>query len=238
MDKVANGEAAYDYVEVMACDGGCVGGDGQACIVNEDESVEHALRVRAQDLKYIESRRAAKAADMSASATMLARAWSDLERRGDVYDEPIDWNALFESITQSILEQMSAEEVVEEAPAEEIVEEEIIEEIIEEVAVAEAEEAVEEEVVEEVIEEVAPIVEEEVVEEVAPIVEEEVIEEVAPIIEEEVEEIEEIFDEAEEDCDVCDDCEAEFTVDGKRNPYYRRLSGRERRKLKRKRKNS
>ena len=33
--------------------------------------------------------------------------------------------------------------------------------------------------------------------------------------------VEEIFDEAEEDCDVCDDCEAEFTADGKRNPYYR-----------------
>ena len=31
--KIENGEATYDYVEVMACNGGCVAGDGQACVI-------------------------------------------------------------------------------------------------------------------------------------------------------------------------------------------------------------
>jgi len=176
--KIEKGEVSYDYVEVMACSGGCVGGDGQACVLGEGESVEHAVKARAQSLKYIESRRAAKAADMSASATTLARAWTDLERRGEIDCQPIDWNALFESITERFFEEISAQ-TQEETPIEEAVEvpqEESVEEtveIIEETAPIKEVEEVVEEAVEEVVEEITETVEETLLEN-EKVVEEEV----------------------------------------------------------------
>ena len=120
MQRVENGEADYDYVEVMACDGGCVGGDAQACVINEDESVEQAVKLRTQGLKYIESKRAAKAADMSAAATMLARAWTDLLRNGGVQDEIVDWDALFEEVAVEFISENA--ELVENDAAEEVAE--------------------------------------------------------------------------------------------------------------------
>ncbi len=39
MEALENGEAAYDYVEVMACPGGCVGGGGQPIHEGEERAV-------------------------------------------------------------------------------------------------------------------------------------------------------------------------------------------------------
>ena len=116
---------------------------------------EMTKKARAQGLKYLETRRAAKASDMSASATMLARAWTDLERRGEVYGEAIDWDALFASLTEIVYEEIVEEiPATDESPVEEVVEEiveEIAEEVVEEIPAAEA---VVEETAEEIVEEV------------------------------------------------------------------------------------
>ncbi len=40
LDKIRAGEASYDFVEVMACPGGCVGGGGQPIIANTERAEE------------------------------------------------------------------------------------------------------------------------------------------------------------------------------------------------------
>jgi hypothetical protein len=154
-------------------------------VIGEDEKVEQVVKLRAQGLKYIESKRAAKAADMSASATMLARAWTDLVRNGDVQNESIDWDALFDEVAVDFISENA--EIVEDF-ADDVVAEETVEEV-----------ATEEVVVEEIVESVEAV-------------------------EEEAEEIAETTEEAE--------------VADKKDPYYTRLSGRDRRKMKRKKKNN
>jgi NADH-quinone oxidoreductase subunit G len=42
IEKTRSGEAAYDFVEVMACPGGCVGGGGQPIIDGEELAGERA----------------------------------------------------------------------------------------------------------------------------------------------------------------------------------------------------
>ena len=40
IDKIERGEAQYDFVEVMACPGGCVGGGGQPIHEGEELAFE------------------------------------------------------------------------------------------------------------------------------------------------------------------------------------------------------
>lgn len=282
--RVEKGEVFYDYVEVLACSGGCVGGDGQACVVGENESLEYAAKLRARALKQIENKRATKAADMNATAITLARAWSDLERGGIAQEEPIDWETLFaetalqfltenavladdeevceedvcpcvcdeaetecpceeETVCEEVVEETPAEEPIEESPVEEILAEESIE-VTAEIAIEEEEEEIPEEIPEEIFEEI----EEEIIEEIPEIIEEDSIleadsieealalpvEDVAETAAEEI--VEEVMDEEVEDIEE----EAEELVQSGKapiDPYHRRLSGRDRRKLKRQRKN-
>ena len=153
----------------------------------------------------------------------------------EVVEETVEEVA--EEIVEETVEEV-AEEIVEEAVEE--VAEEVVEETVEEVAEEIVEEAVEEvaeEIVEETVEEVAEEVVEEAVEEVSEEIVEEAVEEVAEeIVEETVEEVaEEVVEEAVEEVALEDASEEELA---KRDPYYRRLSSKERRKLKRKNKNN
>ena len=157
-----------------------------------------------------------------------------------VEEAPVEEPVVEEVVEEAPVEEPVVEEVVEETPVEEPVVEEVVEEApVEEPVVEEVvEEApVEEPVVEEVVEEVP--VEEPVVEEVveeAPVEEpvvEEVVEEPAPVSKEEIE------------AEMCHVEElltvpmSELTPAQKaaRNIYYRRLSTRDRHKLKRLKKN-
>ena len=172
----------------------------------------------------------------------------------EVVEEVVE-EAPVEEVVEEIVEE-TVEEVVEETPVEEVVEEvaeeiveETVDEVIEETPVEEVVEEVTEEIVEEAVEEVieeAPV--EEVVEE-APV--EEVVEEVAEeIVEETVEEVvvEEVVEEPAETVSE-EEIAAEMSrveellmvavedltpaQKAARNIYYRRLSTKDRRKLKR-----
>ena len=258
LSEIANGTSDYDFVEIVASEGGCIAGDAQPY----DDPM--TLKLRALGLWYMDSRRAARSAEISPSSASLYNAYTRLRWENEAVDPEVDLTPevvecvcaeevieeiveepIVEQVIEEIVEEPVVEEVVEEIVEEPVVEEvveeiveepiveEVIEEIVEEPVVEEViEEIVEEPIVEEVIEEIAeePIVEE-VVEEIAeePIVEE-VVEEIAeePIVEEvavtEIEELDEDFDEENQE---------EYLEDGKRNPYYRRLSRKERRKIKR-----
>ncbi len=172
----------------------------------------------------------------------------------EVVEEPVAEEApIEEAVEEPVVEEAPVEEtveepVLEEAPVEETVEEPVVEETpveetVEEPVVEEApvEETVEEPVVEEApVEETVeePVLEEAPVEEVVeePVVEETPVEEVVeePVVEEAP--VEEVVEEP-----VAEDAPVEETVeeddeDG-RNPYSRRLSTRERRKIRNKKKN-
>ncbi len=147
----------------------------------------------------------------------------------EVVEEVVE--APVEEVVEEVVE-TPVEEVVEEvaeAPVEEVVEEVVetpVEEVVEEVVETPVEEVVEEVVetpVEEVVEEVVETPVEEVVEEVAEAPVEEVVEEVAEAP------VEEVIEKVEE-APVEDDDEEALA---KRDPYYRRLSTKQRRKLKR-----
>ena len=174
-------------------------------------------------------------------------------------EEPVE-EVVEEVVEETPVEEV-VEEVVEETPVEEVVEEvaatetEVVEEVAEEPVVEVVEEVVEETPVEEVVEEVieeAPVEEpvEEVVEE--PVVEE--VAEEAPVEEEPEEEVvltadkeaelmqqvsaEELAEEMKHVEELLDVAEEDLTLAQKlaRAHYYRRLSTKERRKLKRLRK--
>lgn len=49
IDKIERGEAQYDFVEVMACPGGCVGGGGQPIREGEELAFE-----RGKNLYYLD----------------------------------------------------------------------------------------------------------------------------------------------------------------------------------------
>ena len=143
--------------------------------------------------------------------------------------EPIE--EVVEEIVEEPVEEV-VEEIVEE-PAEEVVEEiedEPIEEVVEEIVEEPIEEVIEV-IVDEPIEEVVKEIEEEPVEEVVEEIVEEPIEEVVEeSVDEPIEEVvEEIVDEPVEEV-------VEETVkkdEPKQDPYYRRMSNRDRRKMKR-----
>ncbi len=236
LSEIANGTSDYDFVEIVASEGGCIAGDAQPY----DDPM--TLKLRALGLWYMDSRRAARSAEISPSSASLYNAYTRLRWENEAVDPEVD-------LTPEVVECVCVEEIVEEPIVEEVVEEiveepiveEVVEEIVEEHIVEEVvEEIVEEPIVEEVIEEIVeePIVEEVIEEIVEEPVVEEVIEEIAeePIVEEVVEEIvEEVavteIEELDEDFDEED--QEEYLEDGKRNPYYRRLSRKERRKIKR-----
>ena len=216
LEEQKNGEVAYDFVEFKK-DGGCLCKIG---LENCEDKVQ-AAKLRAVGLRYLSKARTAVSADTCPTAASLLRTWENMVSTGEAFEEN-------EPFTEEIYEDEYIEEAVEEI-VEEILAEEAVEEIVEEPAAEETvEEIVEEPVVEETVEE---IVEEPAVEEaVEEIVEEPVAEETAeeiveePAVEEAVEEIveEPAVEEVEEFCG--------------RDPYSRRLSTRERRKIRNKKK--
>jgi uncharacterized membrane-anchored protein YjiN (DUF445 family) len=177
------------------------------------------LKLRGLGLRFLDKARAARSADVNSYAALALKEWGAMVRSGEAVAENTP-------ITEEELTPALVEEIVEET-VEEVVEE-VVEEAVEEVA---------EEVVEETVEEVAEEIVEEAVEEVAEEIVEETVEEVAEeIVEETVEEVaEEVVEETVEEVALEDASEEELA---KRDPYYRRLSSKERRKLKRKNKNN
>ena len=260
MADVQAGAKAYDYVEVTACAGGQI---GFGCNLNSQDG-EMTRRLRKLGLQYLDTARAARSADCSTAAEVVVKEWNVMCRNGeaaayDAIDEIVDdydEEEIIEDIVEETIEE-SVEEIVEavteeEAP-EEIIEE-IVEEIVEEVVEEVVEEAIEEEPTEEVVEEVIEeVIEEEPAEEVVEEVVEEVIEEEPaeevveePVIEEPVveepvvkvtkEEIEAEMEHVEELLAVAME---DLTPAQKaaRNIYYRRLSTKDRHKLKRLKRN-
>ena len=49
MEKIQSGEAEYDFVEVMACPGGCVGGGGQPITEGREMAQERGEKLYALD---------------------------------------------------------------------------------------------------------------------------------------------------------------------------------------------
>ena len=241
---VLEGAATYDYVEVMACGGGCVGGDAQTC--EECEDVEMTLKLRGLGLRYLDTKRAARSASSSAAAELVAKKWKDLNRNleyvqvTEFVEEHVE-EATVEVVESAVKEVKVAQETVVEAEImtleepivkeiEEVVEEAAEEQseqlVMEEVAATEVtEEAVEEVVTEEIVEETSAseqIAVEELTEEV---IEETPVEEVA----EEVVEEETVADDESDDKDEGENADE----DNKKDPYYTRMSRRDRRKMKR-----
>ena len=256
LEDVKTGAAAYDFVEVTAREGGCIGGsmDGY-----EGDEVLRTRRLRALGLHYLDRNRAARSADMSSAAVWLVKEWQALCRNGEAFAEieEIDFaeiDEVFEPLAieeveeiadvaeESIVEEPAVEETVEEVVEEPAVEE-TVEEVVEEPAVEETvEEVVEEPIVEETVEEVVeePIVEEAVEETVEEVVEEPAVEEAVeevveePAVEETVEEVveEPIVEETVEEVALTD-----LSEEGKeKNHYYSRLSTKEKNRLRRMRK--
>jgi iron only hydrogenase large subunit-like protein len=53
LEKIKNGQARYDYVEVMACPGGCIGGGGQPVPVSETIRQKRAAALYSLDEKSV-----------------------------------------------------------------------------------------------------------------------------------------------------------------------------------------
>ena len=205
---VFNGEAEYDFIEVTACAGGCVGGEG---LLAEKDGVDEdmARRLRAQGLKTLDVKRSARSADRNPAIGSVEKAWAAwckkkavgmLEEETDVEPVVLDYDDEI-AVTETEESIVCVEEVVEEiAPSGETTEK--IEEVEENL---------------EVVEESASV--EEVVEEIAPVVE---IVEAVEVAEETSEET------AEEPTEAI--ANEEKT---KKDPYHTRMSNRDRRKMKR-----
>ncbi len=214
-EEIDKGICGYDFVEFTH--GGCISHG-----LGDSEEDQMKCKLRGLGLRYIDRARSARSADRSAYAEIALKEWESMVRTGEAVAEntPITEDELtpaflfHDEIVEELAvdsEEMATEEVVEE-PVEEVIEE-VVEEPVEEVVEEVVEEPVEE-VVEEVVEEPVEEVVEEVVEE--PV--EEVIEEV---VEEPVEEVvEEVVEEP-------------VVEKVKRQPYSKRLSTKERMRLKR-----
>ena len=223
---VDSGEKSYDYVEVTACAGGQI---GFGCDFDSEDGMM-TKRLRKLGLQYLDMARAARSADVSSAVEFVVKEWTAMCRNGEAaaydvideivedYDEEEIIEPVVEEVIESVVEEIPAVEMVEEVvegTSEEEVVEEIAEEIVEEAPV---EEAVVEETLEEVVEETPT---EEVVEEV--------VEEPVTVSKEEIEaemsRVEELLTIAVEDLTPAQKAA--------RNIYYRRLSTKDRRKLKR-----
>ncbi len=172
----------------------------------------------------------------------------------EVVEEPTEEiiEEVVEEPTEEIIEEVveePAEEIVEEVveePTEEIVEkvveeptEEIVEEVVEE-PVEEIVEEVVEEPTEEIVEEVVEEPTEEIVEKVVEDTKEETVEEMPIVVEEVIPPVAEEVAATEEliDAEPIQDAEEimEYDEENKRDPYHRRLSKRERSRLKKRNK--
>ncbi len=237
---VDSGEKSYDYVEVTACAGGQV---GVGCDLDSEDGMM-TKRLRKLGLQYLDMARAARSADVSSAAELVVKEWTAMCRSGEAaaydvideivedYDEEEIIEPVVEEVSGPVVEMSAVEEIIEETPAEEVIEEIVEETPVEETVVEEETEEIVEETLEEVIEE-TPV--EEVIEEIVePVVEEvpaeEVIEEPAVTVskeevEAEMSHVEELLMIAVEDLTPAQKAA--------RNIYYRRLSTKDRRKLKR-----
>ena len=56
LEKMKSGEAVYDFVEVMACPGGCVNGGGQPQQMAEKRTVIDIRKNRAEGLYHLDER--------------------------------------------------------------------------------------------------------------------------------------------------------------------------------------
>lgn len=204
-EKIENGEAEYDYVEVSPALGGLIAADGV--------EANRTQKLRALGLGYLAQGKSAVSADGCPAAQAAYDKWLKLKWERESLDEEVD-------LTPEVIEFSSADEeiiqpeTVETAETPETVEEQI-EEAVQEIAVTEAVEELEgppQMPVEESVEEPAE-------------------EEPAEGNESETE-IEEPFTFDEEAAKKAGLSEEEIEI-LKREPYYRRLSTKERRKLRR-----
>ena len=201
------GKVEYDYVEVTACQGGQI---GMGCDLSTEQG-EMTRRLRKLGLSYLDQKRAARSAEVNASASLLLKGWNAIVRSG-LAEELNEIPEIVEDLDEVTFAEEPVEETVEE------VTEEVVEEVAEEVAEETVEEVAEEtveEVVEETVEEVAeetPVEEEIAVEEVEEISEEEEIAEVLEVFEEAIqEELEEANTEETEETPVEEEVVEEAT---------------------------
>ena len=50
MDKIKSGEKHYDFIEVMACPGGCVNGGGQSFVNYDKVNVNDVIKARSESI--------------------------------------------------------------------------------------------------------------------------------------------------------------------------------------------
>lgn len=237
-EKIENGESEYDYVEVSPALGGLIAADGV--------EANRTQKLRALGLGYLAQGKSAVSADGCPAAQAAYDKWLKLKWEREALDEEVDLTPEvieFSSADEEIIEPETVEtveavetvEVVKEPKAEEAME------VVEAIAVVETVETIEkpkkvEEHIEEAVQEIAVT---EAVEELEgppqmPVEESvEEPEEEEPAEENESEtEIEEPFTFDEEAAKKAGLSEEEIEI-LKREPYYRRLSTKERRKLRR-----
>lgn len=70
LDKVVSGEKRYDFIEVMACPGGCVNGTGQPSI-KEDSMRKKAIRKRAKGLYLTDMKAKVRVSNQNSSIMTL-----------------------------------------------------------------------------------------------------------------------------------------------------------------------
>jgi len=82
LEKIKSGEAKYDFVEVMACSGGCVNGGGQPRTINDTFATEYVSKFRANTL-YVED--TAQAVRKAHKNTQIKKLYKDYlgEPNGD-----------------------------------------------------------------------------------------------------------------------------------------------------------
>ena len=77
MEKVTSGESKYDFIEVMACPGGCVNGGGQPQQVSDTRTVVDIRAERANVLYGLDERAAIRKAHENPEIKELYRAYLD-----------------------------------------------------------------------------------------------------------------------------------------------------------------
>ncbi len=149
--EVREGKAEYDYIEITACEGGCVCGK-ELPIEKEDGD-----RLRRKSLQAIDKKRSARCADVSLTAMEMRKRYKEwlrkreaglLEPETDVEPVKIDEGFLPVSIEKEelpIVEEIAiAEETLQESEQLEETVAQVVEEETEEVVVAEASKTVSE----------------------------------------------------------------------------------------------
>lgn len=75
MDKIKNGEAAYHFVEMMGCPGGCIGGGGQPIPAEGPEALEEARIARIRSLRGIDAAKEVRRSHENPAIIELYREW-------------------------------------------------------------------------------------------------------------------------------------------------------------------